>query len=779
MEQATITVRLTNDGKPASGLAVVIASSGEGNVISQPMATGEDGSAQASLASTVAERKIVTVSVVRDEGSIPLDATLELEFVAGPPAGLRFLPAHQDVAVGRPFALAVGVVDSRGNVIPTASDEITLGLLDAPVDATLTGKLVGSTVEGEAHFPNLMLDRRGDYTFVATSGAYRATLELQAVSWFGIGPDGGQVTRIVPTAESSTLFAMTQRRVFKSEDGGQLWRPSHRGLPPAYLSGLLSDPSDPEVLYAASWDLPPQKSTDGGETWQASAIGLPPGAETRSLVLDPSDPARLYTVQGYEEGSHLFVSEDGAANWTQLLANVDFEQLAVAPSDPSTIYGYGYGEIHRSRDRGASWTMLDVEADPLVFEVDPTNAETLYLALYDGLWKSTDGGATPWVLLEGLPNFVTALLVDPDTPSRVYVGVWQNGVFESLDGGTSWAPASEDDFGGRIASLSMRGPSLYAATEQGPFVRTQTGTWTRIDKGLVASDVHAIAVSPANPDLVLAIASDSLSRSVDGGTTWTAIDTRLMGTPSFLRFAPAGDTVFVGTSNALFVSADAGMTWIESGLKVNHRENYANDEVTALEIDPLDPQTMYAALFHSKIGILHSTDGGATWAPWGSGLPPANFFSLLSSDSGELITGTQNGLYRKSGSGDWAAYAEGLEVGDQRRIRSLARLDGRTYCGTADGVFRRGPAQWEPAGLKGENVTTLVAVPGEDLLYAGTGSGLYLSTDGGGHWSLLQDGLPPGPIPSATVAPSDPGTVYAGTIGYGVFKSLAGGPPTP
>ena len=67
-------------------------------------------------------------------------------------------------------------------------------------------------------------------------------------------------------------------------------------------------------------------------------------------------------------------------------------------------------------------------------------------------------------------------------------------------------------------------------------------------------------------------------------------------------------------------------------------------------------------------------------------------------------------------------------------------------------------------------------------LYAGTGGGVFKSTNGGGSWTAINAGLITSSVHALAIDPSAPATLYAGTSG-GVFKSTNGGeagrPSTP
>jgi len=126
--------------------------------------------------------------------------------------------------------------------------------------------------------------------------------------------------------------------------------------------------------------------------------------------------------------------------------------LAIDPSTPSTLYaGYccggdgtdgGVGGVFKSVDAGATWSAANTglpthAAMVLALAIDPSTPSTLYALMfnssrtdlpYNGVFKSTNGGASWTALNTGLPNvsYVSALAIDPHTPSTLYAGSGTN-----------------------------------------------------------------------------------------------------------------------------------------------------------------------------------------------------------------------------------------------------------------------------------------------------------------------------------------------------------------
>jgi len=102
-----------------------------------------------------------------------------------------------------------------------------------------------------------------------------------------------------------TLYGLTCKRFFKSDDGGKSWRRAGRGLPfSACKTALVIDPRDPRRLWVGTYGKGVFTSSDGGETFRAMNNGLEAGPVV-SLVIDPADPDRLFAG----------VLDDGVYRW--------------------------------------------------------------------------------------------------------------------------------------------------------------------------------------------------------------------------------------------------------------------------------------------------------------------------------------------------------------------------------------------------------------------------------------------------------------------------------
>ncbi len=195
-------------------------------------------------------------------------------------------------------------------------------------------------------------------------------------------------------------------------------------------------------------------------------------------------------------------------------------------------------------------------------------------------------------------------------PNVFYIGVNNGGVWKSNDYGRIWTPIFDDQPTGSIGAIAV-----------------------------APSDPNVIYVGCGEglqrPDLST---GDGIYKSTDAGKTWTHLGLRDgqqipmiavdPGNPNRLFVAVLGHPYGPNAERGIFRSIDGGQTFE----KVLYRdENTGGIDVV---IDPSNPQTLYAALWESRLapwengefngpssGLFNSTDGGTTWRQLTSGLP--------------------------------------------------------------------------------------------------------------------------------------------------------------
>jgi hypothetical protein len=191
----------------------------------------------------------------------------------------------------------------------------------------------------------------------------------------GIGPNSGQVVDIAidPSGDRRYLYIATNSGgVWKSENGGQTWRPLTDLLPSLQIGAVAVDPGDPDIVYAGTGNLFEGgggirkarglfKSLDGGDTW-ALTCGGDNGlgflsAGINRIVCPAPDTLLVATESG------LYLSVDGGHNFGQNPPNFDdrLQLLLADPADTSSVLVGGTAYISTLQVDAAANTVLRVE----------------------------------------------------------------------------------------------------------------------------------------------------------------------------------------------------------------------------------------------------------------------------------------------------------------------------------------------------------------------------------------------------------------------------------
>ncbi len=443
-----------------------------------------------------------------------------------------------------------------------------------------------------------------DYPCGVQAGTAPPTFQIPPVPagvnhWTAIGPDGANVVTLVvdPVVPAIAFAGTTGSGVFKTTDGGASWAIANAGLPTDNVLVLAIDPATHSTLYAGT-DAGVFKSTDGGQSWAAANGGL-----------------------------------DGAPS---IVVNA----LAIAPGSPITLYAGTSAGVFKTTNGAASWTSINAGLSGLaarVITVDPTASSTVYIAVDDnvsyvnyGVFKSTDGG-TSWAKIYttpvGVDDFldpvgdappITALAIDPRSPSRLYLVVAFSQVLTSQDGGGSWSAvnAPADDVWSLAVDPTSPG-AIYVGTYFGWVFRTTDGGahWASASDGLHASSINVIATAASAPATLYAGAHNGVFRSSDNAQTWThpTLGARYLGVYPLAVDPTASSTIYAAVGGILMKTTDGGAHWTESNAGLS-----AELWVFRLAVDPVSPSIVYAVQstpFSGHTIIYKSTDGGAHWAP--------------------------------------------------------------------------------------------------------------------------------------------------------------------
>jgi photosystem II stability/assembly factor-like uncharacterized protein len=584
--------------------------------------------------------------------------------------------------------------------------------------------------------------------------------------------------------------------LWKTEDAGKTWTAA--GLPQSrHVPRIAIDPNDHNTVYAAvlgniykpTAERGVYKSTDGGKSWKKTLF-VNDMAGAVDLIIDPSNARVLYastwrlqrtpySLSSGGDGSALWKSTDYGETWKEISNNEGFAKgtlgimgITVSPVNSNRVYAIvenkEEGGLYRSDDAGLTWKKTNDDRSLRQrawyysrIYADTEDVDKLYVVNVN-YHKSTDGGK----------NFSSAraphgdhhdLWIAPEDPNRMIMGD-DGGAQITYDGGETWSTYHNQPTAQyyRVATDDSFPYRIYVAQQDNGTIRIPHRTTGRSisdsdwEETAGGESAH-IAIDPKNNDIVY-------------GGSYGGFLTRYNHKTKSQR--------------AVNVWPDNPMGHGAEGMKYRFQWNFP------ILFSQHEPNKLYA--FSNNVHV--TTNEGQSWETISPDLTRNDPTKLVSSggpitqdntgveyyctifaaaesplNAGELWVGSDDGLIHlsKDAGKNWNNITpKGMPEWAQINSIETSRYDAAT-CYVAVTRYKLGDftpylykttdygKSWKKItdGIPSEHFTRVVREDDQvqGMLYAGTETGLYISTNDGKSWKSFQMNLPIVPVTDLAV----------------------------
>jgi photosystem II stability/assembly factor-like uncharacterized protein len=566
----------------------------------------------------------IFVSTGSGVGGMSADA-----FGASPPiTALRGIFRSTNGTSGSPSFTKLTVLN-QGSIAPDVTgNRIVTDMAFDPTDATwntLVCWVYGAVAAADGGIWRTTNAMAAAPTFVQT---FTSPVSIRGA--FTVNRVSGVTTMIVATGETATGTSCTTGSgcLRRSTDGGVTWSAKLTGgggfcggqcwydcpvaVSPTNASIILiggAGNSTCSRVYA--------RSTDGGATFSGAGgadVGL--HADAHAIAFAPSNTSIVY--EGNDGG--IFKSTDGGATWASLnngISATQFESIATHPIDPNFTIGGTQDNGTNWYRPNATWTRADY-GDGGFALIDQNAVDNTNVTMYHTYYNQTNS------LLAIARVTTTASAVDGGWIAYGCGGNISNGI-GCANTVLFYAPITLGP--GNPNTVYYGSDRLYRSINK-------AATMTVVSQAPIVSGVpiSAICIAPQSDNVrVVGLTNGQVWRTMTGSSALVNISTGLPGKyVTRIAIDPTNSDVCYVTLGGFGLAAGAHV-WKTTNLSAatpvwNMAGNLLPDvPVNSIVIDPTQTTHLWAG---GDVGVYESTDAGATWAPYTTGMPVVSVFDM-------------------------------------------------------------------------------------------------------------------------------------------------------
>lgn len=607
-------------------------------------------------------------------------------------------------------------------------------------------------------------------------------------TWQRTNPGGGAFSTVNAGPSGIIIAGSDLSGAYRSMDRGKTWDAigASRGVTNTHISGVGFDPSNENIIYLGTPGGIFRSSDKGDSFTRVLDHGYINDIETAKS--DSSAAYATYATAWNSLQAYIYKSTDGGVTWSQrstLFEGYRLLNIMISAQDHNILYvltgkgrgGCGPAEVYRSMDGGANFQRIGLSLGNIMdFKIDPTDHNKIYATTFNGgcaekwyytdregeFYRSLDGGDT-WQQMSQRTGIIWIKSDNPSIIRRIEprnAADWnpESGTWQTTDYGASWVKTGNFntwEHGHRIGKggmgigfdgfckclgEDMSDPdAIYNVTTQ--------WIWGSFDGGVIFKNLFTDEISP---DFWQSRGFDNVNM----------VDMKISEVNS--------DIMFLGYFDiGLWRSLDHGLSWQQCNNE-NFTGSWGNNggNVASICLDPSRANVVWATMSLHQQGasptyLVRSDNTGerSSWVASHSGLPLEEIMGISvdrnSPDNNRILFTTALGdLYKSTDDGyTWTKVLENNGI----RFTAVHNTDSScVYAGGGSGLWRSldGGISWSKIGLPemegtmefwgNSNMRGIFDItPGihdADWLYVttfGTDKGAYRSKDRGTTWEKL------------------------------------------
>ena len=382
------------------------------------------------------------------------------------------------------------------------------------------------------YFANLIVDPKDEHKlFKPDLGLIYSTNGGRSFSRASGGAHGDFHDLWIDPANSNTVFATDDGGLWRSEDGGTLWK-HQSNLPVSQFYHVSVDQANPYHVYGGLQDNSSwvgDSSYPGGITnsrWENMF-----GGDGFWMFEDPSDPTYIYAeAQGGEIGrvnrsTHEIRGIKPEPGYSEKKLRFNWNApIHMSPNEKGTLY-LGAQFLFRSRDHGQSWERIS----PDLTTNDPEKQK-----------QEESGGVTVDNSAAEMHTAIYSISESPKNGQVIWVGTDDGNLQVTRDGGKTWTNV--------IGNVPGLGKNSWVSTVEA----------SRFEEGTAYATFDRHTFGDITP---------YAAKTTDYGKTWTALNLLPNGVRGYAHVIKE-DTVspnllFLGTEFGLWISIDGGQRWAQ------------------------------------------------------------------------------------------------------------------------------------------------------------------------------------------------------------------------